>query len=490
MYTTEIIRQNILEQALRGELVPQTEHEDDAINLLEQIKKEKQDMVERKIIKKSVPLPPIEEKEIPYELPKGWIWVRLGDVSEIKGGKRIPKGYKFSDQATNHVYIRVTDMKSGTISMGDLKYIDDGVYQKIKNYTISTNDLYVTIAGTIGRVGTIPQELDGMNLTENACKVTPVLVDLKYMKYLLTSELVQKQFQEGFNQLAQPKLSLRTLNSVVIALPPLSEQKQIANKIDELFSVCDQWESEVEFQKKHLEILREKVLEDAMKGILVEQDSNDEPASVLLKKLREENQQLVKEGKIKKADLLPAIEEDEIPYGLPSGWEWARLGELGSSNIGLTYKPSNLVEEGTPVLRANNIKDSKMNYLDLVYVDIDVDEKLLAKSGDLLICSRSGSKNLVGKCAIVDKEGMSFGAFMAIFRSEMNGYIHKFLISKLLREQLFQSQTTTIFQITQKMLKNFVIPVPPINEQKRIVEKIESIFETLDEIEKNIISPK
>ena len=114
------------------------------------------------------------EDEIPFELPSGWGWTRIGNIASVKGGKRVPKGMTFSTEPTHHAYVRVTDMKNHTVNLSDLKYIDETVFAEIKNYTIAKNDLYITIAGTIGAVGEFPDELDGMNLTENAVKVSAI----------------------------------------------------------------------------------------------------------------------------------------------------------------------------------------------------------------------------------------------------------------------------------------------------------------------------
>lgn len=114
------------------------------------------------------------EDEIPFDLPDGWAWSRIRDIASVKGGKRLPKGMSFSSCRTSHAYIRVTDMKNHSVNTDDLKYITEEVFLQIKNYTISKYDLYVTIAGTIGVPGEVPTELDGMNLTENAVKVTDI----------------------------------------------------------------------------------------------------------------------------------------------------------------------------------------------------------------------------------------------------------------------------------------------------------------------------
>ena len=145
--------------------------------------------------------------------------------------------------------------------------------------------------------------------------------------------------------------------------------------------------------------LCELILELAVRGKLVPQDPSDEPASDLLKKIAKEKARLIKEGKIKKQKPLPEITEDEKPFELPEGWEWVRLGDIGETNIGLTYSPKDISDIGTPVLRANNVQNGKLDLTDLVRVNKAIKNKVIVQEGDLLICARSGSKTLVGKTA-------------------------------------------------------------------------------------------
>ena len=235
--------------------------------------------------------------------------------------------------------------------------------------------------------------------------------------------------------------------------------------------------------------LKNSILLMAVQGKLVPQDPNDEPASVLLERIHAEKERLIKEKKIKReknpsvifkgADNTPYEKigdevrslADEVPFDIPDSWEWVRLGNIGETNIGLTYKPSDVTSDGVPVLRSNNIQNGQIDYSELLYVSCAVPERAYAHKGDILICARNGSRALVGKSAIVDADGMAFGAFMAIYRSSCNPYIQLFINSYLFRGQLEGATTTTINQVTQEMLKRQLCPLPPIQEQLRIVQK-------------------
>ena len=145
----------------------------------------------------------------------------------------------------------------------------------------------------------------------------------------------------------------------------------------------------------------------------------------------------------------------------------------------MTYRPSDVNDSGIGVLRSNNIQNGMMVYSDLIYVSCDVPTRAIAQQGDILICARNGSRALVGKSAIVDRDGMAFGAFMAIFRSICNPYIQLFINSNLFRSQLDGATTTTINQVTQSMLRRQLCPLPPLEEQKRIIKQANLLLSSL-----------
>lgn len=221
--------------------------------------------------------------------------------------------------------------------------------------------------------------------------------------------------------------------------------------------------------------LRELILELAVRGKLVPQDPNDEPASVLLKKLPGGKKQT-----------LPIISEQEELFEAPSGWVWSRLGAIGETFIGLTYSPKDVGESGIPVLRSSNIQQSQIDLSDLVRVNCAVKPELFVNLGDLLICARNGSKALVGKTAMIRElsEPMTFGAFMAIYKSRVNSFVEVFLNSPIFRRNLDRVDTTTINQITQSNLKATIVPLPPLAEQHRIVAKVDELMTLCDQLEK------
>ena len=176
-----------------------------------------------------------------------------------------------------------------------------------------------------------------------------------------------------------------------------------------------------------------------------------------------------------------------MPFEIPESWEWVRLDDVAQSNIGLTYSPSEITNDGIPVLRSCNIKNQKLYWEDLVRVNSNILEKQYLNDGDLLICARNGSRHLVGKCALITniQEPISFGAFMAVCRSQFNRWIYYLLHTTYFDRYLDDSNSTTINQVTQKMLLDFQIPLPPAVEQQRIVAEVEKWFALIDELEAN-----
>ena len=252
----EELKKSILQYAIQGKLVKQNPEDEPASKLIEEIHKEKLELMKEKKIKKedfSIIYKDSSDNqfyekfdsgkilnitnEIPFEIPNNWCWSRIGNISYIKGGKRIPKGERIQNIPTEHIYIRVTDMKSNTICENDIKYISNNIYKMISNYTISSKDLYLTIAGTIGNVGIVPKRFDNMNLTENAAKICNILINKFYLLYIIQSQFVQKQFNKKTNKVAQPKLAIERIESTLISLPPLKEQKKISKKIKNLFDI-------------------------------------------------------------------------------------------------------------------------------------------------------------------------------------------------------------------------------------------------------------
>lgn len=235
------LRKSVLQQAIMGKLTERNSADESASELLKRIRAEKARLAKEGKLKKEKPLPPITESEIPFDIPDGWEWAYLDDLVIIRGGKRMPKGRQLITSPTDHIYVRVTDMQSGTILDSDLHYVPDDVYPLIQRYIIEKSDIYLVIVGsTIGKTGLVPEMFDRMNLTENAVRLTPIIIYKEFLYLVLDSAPIQQQFSEKIKQEGQPKLAITRLRSSIIPLPPLAEQKRIVERVEELLAACGQ----------------------------------------------------------------------------------------------------------------------------------------------------------------------------------------------------------------------------------------------------------
>ena len=325
------LKNSILQWAIQGKLVPQDPNDEPASVLLERIRAEKARLVKEKKIKKDKNESIIYrgddnsyyekflatgevkciDEEIPFEIPQGWEWEKLGNIASICGGKRIPVGQSLTTVNTGHKYIRVTDMKNHSVNSNDIHYITEDIYQKIKAYYISKEDLYITVAGTIGHIGEIPEEFDNANLTENANKIVFRQMDKKFLMYCLSSDVVQSQIIAFITKVGQPKLAIMRIQNLLIPVPPLKEQFRIVNAINLTMPFVDRYESlSNDLSKLNIsifELLKKSILQEAIQGKLVPQIQAEGTAQELLAEIHKEKELLVKEGKLKKSSLIDSI---------------------------------------------------------------------------------------------------------------------------------------------------------------------------------------
>ena len=340
-------------------------------------------------------------------------------------------------------------MKKNTILDNDLQYIDEEVFTEICNYTIKKEDLYLTIAGTIGAVGEVPDLFDGMNLTENAAKLTHIQCDKKYLMYALLSTSAQDHFKSKFHQVAQPKLSIETASSTPIALPPLTEQKRIVEEIERWFALIDEIEANKQDLQEYIKQAKSKVLDLAIHGKLVPQDPNDEPAIELLHRIN------------------PHFTSCDTSHyeNLPKGWASVMLLDICKIDTGKW---------------------------DANHASINGKYRFYTCSAQF---SYSDTKRFSGECLIIPGNGdigqvyYYDGDFDAYQRTYVLSHI--LIYSKYLYYHLLSNwrnvNTDKQFGSTIKFVRignfqNYIVLLPPLAEQKRIVERIETIFAQLDTI--------
>ena len=460
-----------------------------ASELLKHIHTEKERLIKEKVIKKSKPLPPITDEEKPYDLPEGWAWVRLDDCfTHIKNGATIKQ-----DKSLGGIPItRIETIANYSVDREKMGYAGIQEIDKYLNYVLEDLDILMSHINSVKYVGKCALYkknedeiiIHGMNLLSLRCN--QLYLNPYYAYYYFNSIIFINSIQNIIKRAVnQASMSITDLKMKLIPLPPLYIQDQIVQKLEQISETKDYLLSHAEYQFTYTKRMREALLQEMIRGELVTQNEHDEPASILLEKIKTEKERLIKEKVIKKSKPLPPITDEEKPYELPSGWEWAKLGEIGYSTIGLTYSPKDVCSSGITILRSNNVKEGKINLINTISVDKIVKENLILKENDILLCSRNGSKALVGKGAIIKDIGigMSFGAFMTVYRSICNPYINYFIQSDFFRNQLEKCGTTTINQLTQDILLNIIIPLPPLSEQERIVAKLDELMTNCDQLE-------
>lgn len=481
----EDLRNSILQLAVQGKLVEQREEEGTAEELFKQIQEEKKKLIKEGKIKKEKDLENVNSENRPFDIPKSWEWVKLGQIVTVNGGKRIPVGRSLTDEDTGYKYIRVADMKNGSILLDNIKYVPKDIYPKIKRYTISKEDIYITVAGTIGQVGLVPEELDNSNLTENANKLVIFSNDKKYIFYMLSSAIVQYQIKEYTTKVGQPKLAIKRIRELIVPLPPLEEQKRIVEKIEELMPFVEKYDIThtklEELNKNFPEDIKKSILQYAVQGKLVEQRAEDGTAEELYNQIQEEKKKLIKEGKIRKQKALPPIKEDEILFEIPESWKWVRFGEIVNFDIGKTPPRSELKYWGKDynwVSIADMISNGYIEETKEKIIQFALKERFkldLVPKGTLLM----SFKLTIGKVSILNIDAVHNEAIISIKPyANVNNLMRNYLFKTLPLLSIFGDTKGAIKgkTLNSTSLNNLLVPLPPLEEQKRIVNKISKLI--------------
>jgi type I restriction enzyme S subunit len=337
--TPEQLRTSILQYAMEGKLVKQDSNDEPASELVKRSQDKKIELIKNGELKKSKKLPVITDGEKPFNIPDNWAWSRLGDLFTIlRGGSPRPiKSFLTNDEnGINWIKISDTDPNSKYITKTEEKIIPEGLK---KSRAVHIGDFVLSNSMSFGR----PYILkingavhDGWLIISDYDQV----FNKDFLYYLLLSSFVKKQFSIAATGSTVKNLNRERVANTIGVIPPLEEQKRIVAKIEKLMPLVDEYaESYNRLQKIDNEFedkLKQSVLQYAMEGKLIKQDPNDEPASELIKKIKNEKAELIKEGKIKKSQKLPVITDDEKPFDIPDSWEWVRLGNIGDWGAGAT----------------------------------------------------------------------------------------------------------------------------------------------------------
>lgn len=490
--TPEQLKTSILQYATEGKLVKQDPNDEPADTLLNKIKIEREELVKAGNLKKPRKVQNVDDEDFKFNIPSSWSWCRLGNIILYltDGAHKTPK---YIDTKDGVPFLSVKDISSGKIDLTNTKFISQETHEVLsKRCNPKKEDILLTKVGTTG----IPVIVDtdvkfDLFVSVALLKFDNKLIDTKYFKYLLESPLVQDQVRENTKGVGNKNWVLRDINNTLIVLPPLEEQKRIVAKIEKLMPLVDEYaESYNRLQKIDNEFedkLKQSVLQYAMEGKLVKQDPSDEPASELIKKIKNEKAELIKEGKIKKSKKLPVITDDEKPFDIPDSSEWVRLGNIGDWGAGATpsrqhpeYYGGDILWLKTGDLNDGVIQDTSEKITEAGVANSSVK---VNQPGNILIAmygATIGKLGIVGKTLVTNQACCGCTPFTGIY----NLYLFYYLLSA--RSRLIELGSGGAQpNISKTKIENFTFPLPPLEEQKRIVTKIERFMDSISNLSNN-----
>ncbi|WP_068624294.1 restriction endonuclease subunit S [Trichococcus ilyis] len=391
--------------------------------------------------------------------------------------------------------LALTSVGFGKFLEKNYKHISYETFNKLNCTEITTNDLLINRLIGDKMLVTLLPEINGKKITSvDVCIMKPnqEVYDSRYMMYAMMSPLFQMQVMAKSSGTTRKRISKNNLVKLLISFPPLEEQKRIVAKIEEIFAIINQIGTKKEEALSIIRNIRQTALQDAIRGVLVEQEENDEPASVLYEKIQAEKEQLVIEKKIKKEKPLLEIDKNEIPFEIPKNWRWTRLGDLGffkKGPFGSALTKSIFVEDSLESIKVYEQKNAIQSDCTLgeYFITKDYYEEKMASNtvmpGDIIV-SCAGT---IGKSYIIP-DGARLGiinqALMRIRVYTINKQYFRLIFNHVIHTDGAQGKGSAIKNIPpMKVLNNLLVPLPPLAEQERIVEKIDEIMAICDQME-------
>ncbi len=498
MIDTQAIRRKILDLAMRGKLTEQLPEDGTAEELYRKIQAEKQALIKAGKIKKEKPLPEIAADEVPFEIPKSWKWVRLAGICSIINGDR-GKNYpaKSTLKREGIPFISALNLNGVSVTQDEhLLCLDDRQYKLLGNGKLQKDDIVICIRGSLGKHGRYPFE-------KGAIASSLVISRLFYSQEImgdyemiwLDSSAFPAEIERYDNGTAQPNLAANDLVKFLLPLPPLAEQHRIVARIEQAFSALDTIDTLQAKYADNLAVLKSKLIDAAIQGKLTEQLPEDGTAEELYRHLREKKRDIEDSGILKgrkKKTILP-VDDVDFPFPIPATWKWIRLDSIAEifGRIGFRgYTKSDIVKqgEGAISLSPSNITiDGKCVYDKCTYITWEKYEEspeIIVAEEDLIIVKTGSS---YGKCGVVKElpEKATINPQLALLKYILCNryYLHLVLNSTMARKQyedFVVGAATPTF--SQEDLSNFILPLPPLTEQKRIVDRINELLAVCDEL--------
>jgi len=525
------LRELILELAVRGKLVPQDPTDEPASVLLKKIEAEKKRLIKEGKIKKQEVLPEVGEDEKPFELPQGWIWERLGNITTYG----IAEKAEPADVEQDTWVLDLEDIEKETSKLLQKVRFNEKQFRSSKNRFNENDVIYGKLRPYLDKVivadekGVCTTEMVPLNGYGN---ITPY-----YLRLAMKTPHFIKYASESTHGMNLPRLGTEKARLANFPLPPLAEQHRIVAKVDELMALCDQLEQQqTENNQLHqtlvetllgnlttdqsgfqnltgliawqriannfdtlftteysIDQLKQTILQLAVMGKLVPQNPTDEPASELLKKIAKEKARLAKEGKIKKQAPLPEITDDEKPFELPEGWEWVRLGNVARKiTDGTHHSPPNIETGDFMYVSAKNIKNEGVLLKEITFVTKAIHNEIFSRCdpefGDILYIKDGATTGITTINNL--REPFSMLSSVALIKVP-NGLLNYFLLVALRSPYFYEEMRSgmtgvAITRVTLNKLNSAIVPLPPIYEQHRIVAKVDELFALCDALKERL----
>ncbi len=472
--TPKQLKASILQLAIQGKLVPQDPNDEPASELLKRIEAAKN----AKSAKKVKSLPPITDDEKPFSVPDSWEWVRLGDVIHLLSGRDLaPCDYNAIGDGM--VYVTGPSCLSDT---GILK-----IRWTPKPCVVASKGDVLLVCKGAGYGKNVICDIDKVHIARQIMAIQKsAYVEMEYVQNFLNARFDDiKKVGQG----VIPGIGRNSVLLMPLPLPPFPEQKRIVAKVEALFKYVDECEdSRNQLAEKLSVTLKRSVLQEAIQGRLVPQDPNDEPASELLKRIVAERKKQIAEKKIKKQKPLPPITADEKLFPLPVGWEWTRIGDVcevfnGNSINEQIKKTKYAVKcDGYSFIATPDVGfDSSINYESGVYIPKDEPKFRIAPKGSALMCIEGGSA--ARKFGFLDRDVMFGNKLCCFVPMVMDAKFIYWYLQSITFYSMFQGKMTGIIGgVGPEALRSFLIPLPPLAEQKRIVAKVDSLLAKIEEV--------
>ena len=532
------LRELILELAVRGKLIEQNSGDDPASSLIAEVRNQRCALVGERQLGKQTELSEVTNTEVPYQLPKGWGWCRLGDLAEIIRGVTYKK-HQVLDQATdNHIVLLRANNIQETITDDALIYVPLELVND--RQLITKGDILIAMSsGSANLVGKAAQTNRDLQATFGAfCgAVRPLKQKISsYLGLYMTTPLYRDQAQASGKGIGINNLNKKALNNMLVPVPPEKEQHRIVQKVDELMALCDRLEQQTSDQleahetlvdtlldtltqsknatelaenwarlaahfdtlfttEKSIDKLKQTILQLAVMGRLVDQDAEDEPATSIVSRASRIKAQLLADKLIKKQKELPGITEAEKPSSIPSHWTYARLDDVCTEITSGSTPPKSEFNEafGVPYLKVYNIRSQRINFkYKPQFITGEYHQTSLKRSkllpGDVVM-------NIVGpplgKTAVIPADYPEWNCNQAIVRFrpieiELNHFIHLYLKAGIFLDTMELIGTAGQDNISVTKSRSIVIPLPPKAEQHRIVQKVDELMTLCDQLKERL----